>query len=56
MLKFRKDHPEIEIRNPDYPAGAVMWSAHRDGVILCAEFELRVLLDRCEWLLRDGAW
>ncbi|MGH3154954.1 MAG: hypothetical protein ACRDNF_00035 [Streptosporangiaceae bacterium] len=52
LLAFEATHPDITIQRPDYPAGAVMWSAHRDGIVLCAEHELRVLMDRLGWLLK----
>jgi len=48
---FEADHRDIEIRKPDYGSGAPLWSAHRGGLVLCAESELRVLLDKLNWLL-----
>ncbi len=51
LWAFEADHPDIEIRKPDYASGARLWSAHRGGLVLCAGPELRVLLDKLDWLL-----
>jgi hypothetical protein len=51
LRSFQAGHPDIEVRHPDYPRGALLWSAHRDGLVLCCESELKALLDRCEALL-----
>ena len=50
LLRFREQHPQIEIRNPvDSRSG--VWSAHRDGEVLVTEYELYRLLDKLGQLL-----
>jgi hypothetical protein len=51
LENFAADHPDITVLKPDYGNGALVWSAHRDGLVLCAEPDLKVLLDRLDWLL-----
>lgn len=51
LMKFRQDHPDIDIRKPNYASGARLWSAHRDGLCLCCSSELRDFLDHLDWLL-----
>lgn len=50
LHRFTSDHPDIEVRAPDYAAGALLWSARRDGVVLVAEYGLKALLDHLEQL------
>ncbi len=42
---FRQAHPDIRIDNP-VDTRSAFWTAHQDGKVLCAEFELSRLLDR----------
>lgn len=46
---FRACHPDITVKPPAKPGG--LWSAHRDGMVMVAERELRTLLDRLDWLV-----
>ena len=49
LEKFRAAHPGIRV---DAPAGTSgLWSAHRGGQVLVAEYDLGRLLDRLEALL-----
>ena len=48
LEQYKQDHPDIEIRSPQ--RHSALWSAHRDGVVLCAEYHLEHLLDRLDWL------
>jgi hypothetical protein len=52
--RFEQDHPDIEIRPPNYPCGTHHWSAHRNGMVLCSAFELSSLLDSLKLLLRGA--
>lgn len=54
LRAFEQDHLDIEIRPPDYLSGARLWSAHRNGVVLCAEFELSSVFDSLASLLRGA--
>lgn len=55
LAGFREAHPDIEITAPDYGNGGRMWSAHRGGRVLCAEHELRDLLDDLDSLIRGAS-
>lgn len=48
LQQFRIDHPDITVMPP--ATFGSLWSAHRDGIVLCTERELSVLLDRLEWM------
>lgn len=51
LADFQGAHPDIRIDAPDYEHGGISWSAQRDGLILCVETELQVLLNHLDWLL-----
>jgi hypothetical protein len=51
LQAFEATHSDVTIQRPDYLQGARLWSAHRDGVVLCAHDELRALLDHLDWLV-----
>jgi hypothetical protein len=55
LRKFREDHPDIEVRAPSYASDSQLWSAHRDGLTLSVQRELRGLLDKLEWILEQPA-
>ena len=48
LRRFETEHPGILIVSPD--SLDALWSAHRDGRVLCAEYRLGKLLDELETL------
>jgi hypothetical protein len=55
LQAWRANHPDVEIRPPDYSRGGYLWSAHRNGLVLACDRELKALLDRCDWLAQGKA-
>jgi hypothetical protein len=48
LQAFRDKHPDITI-TPPAEIGS-LWAARRDGLVICAEYDLRTLLDRLTFL------
>jgi hypothetical protein len=51
LERWTAEHPDVEIQAPDYASGAQLWTAHKGGIVVCCEYDLRVLLDRLDWLM-----
>jgi hypothetical protein len=50
LEQWKAQHPDVEIKNPDYRNGGQLWVARRGSEVLCSEYELRALLDHLDWL------